>query len=190
MVAIKVLNSTGEGSVSDLLSGLQWMDEQTQSAPTVAYIGLVTERSSILNRVVDTFLAKGIIVVVPSGNLGGTACDNSPASANLVLTVAATNISDGQTAFSATGSCVDLFAPGADIPGISSDGTPTTQSGTSISAAFVAGAIAVQWSRNSTASAAELLDQFGKNATKDVVQGITFFDAGDTPNLLVYSIPE
>ncbi|KAJ3055876.1 hypothetical protein HK097_008873 [Rhizophlyctis rosea] len=118
--------------------------------------------------------------------MGGSACDYSPASANLVLTVAATNISDGSTAFSTTGPCVDIFAPGADVAGIDLTGAQTTQSGTSIAAAFVAGSLAVQWSRNRTLPAAQLLDEFGRNATAGVVQGLDFSEA-DTPNLLAYS---
>ncbi|KAG5458342.1 MAG: vacuolar serine protease [Olpidium bornovanus] len=61
-------------------------------------------------------VAAGIHFAVAAGNDGGKACDNSPAAAELAATVAASTIADERASFSNHGSCVDIIAPGKDIP--------------------------------------------------------------------------
>ena len=87
----------------------------------------------------------GIMIAAAAGNFASDACDFSPASSEHVITVGATRIdSDGDDAratFSNFGSCVDIWAPGANIPStwIGSNTATKENSGTSMAAPHVAG---------------------------------------------------
>jgi len=91
-----------------------------------------------------------------AGNQGADACNYSPARAgagtdNGIMTVAATNRTDGKWSQSNYGSCVDLWAPGASIPSTKMGGGTTTMSGTSMAAPHVGGGAALYLSRNTAA---------------------------------------
>ena len=86
----------------------------------------------------------GISVVAAAGNANVDACRSSPGSAELTITVGATNSNDERANFSNWGKCVNILAPGNKIKS-TSDAGPTEfefQSGTSQAAPHVAGVIA------------------------------------------------
>ena len=98
-----------------------------------------------------------------------------------VVTVAATDRADARATFSNFGSCVDLFAPGVAVRSVA-DPARTT-SGTSLSAAYVAGAAARLLQLQPDLSPDQVASAIGEQATPDVV---TDPGAG-TPNRLLYT---
>ena len=90
--------------------------------------------SSSLNTAVANAVNKGVVMVVAAGNDNANACNYSPASEPLAITVGSTDSNDAQSSYSNWGSCVDVFAPGRSITSSWSTGTADTHtiSGTSM----------------------------------------------------------
>ncbi|XP_009883112.1 PREDICTED: proprotein convertase subtilisin/kexin type 9 [Charadrius vociferus] len=103
-----------------------------------------------------------------------------PSPPRQVITVGATNSEDQPASIGTLGTnfgrCVDLFAPGDDIVGASSDCSTcfTAQSGTSQAAAHVAGMAAMLLSAEPQLSLAELRQRLLRFATKNVMDMVWF----------------
>ena len=116
-----------------------------------------------------------------AGNTATDACDGSPTRVPEVVTVAATDRADARATFSNAGTCVDLFAPGVAVRSVA-DPARTT-SGTSLSAAYVAGAAARLLQLKPDFTPDQIASAIAEQATPDVVT-----DPGDgTPNRLLYT---
>ena len=120
----------------------------------------------------DCFNA-GIHVVVSAGDTGGDACDVSPASAPQAITVGGTEKSTNDiAAFSNTGSCVDIYAPGRDIVAAGASDLITAlsiASGTSQAAPHVAGTIALIISKQNNASPSSMTNTLISLSTKNIL---------------------
>lgn len=125
----------------------------------VINMSLGTFKSDILNTVVDRSVESGIIVTAAAGNFfRRSACRYSPASAELAITTAASNIDDDLADFSNIGPCVDFALPGDDILTSEFDATFNayrTARGTSGAAAYLSGAAAVYLSQFPDATPAQ-----------------------------------
>ncbi|XP_052031559.1 proprotein convertase subtilisin/kexin type 9 isoform X5 [Apodemus sylvaticus] len=146
--SLRVLNCQGKGTVSGTLIGLEFIRKNQliqPSGPLVVLLPLAGGYSRILNTACQHLARTGVVLVAAAGNFRDDACLYSPASAPEVITVGATNAQDQPVTLGTLGTnfgrCVDLFAPGKDIIGASSDCSTcfTSQSGTSQAAAHVAG---------------------------------------------------
>ena len=69
-----------------------------------------------------------------------------------VLVTAATDVNDLEASFSNYGSCVDIWAPGVAVPSFKLGGGVVNLSGTSMASPHVAGAAALYWARNPSAT--------------------------------------
>jgi subtilisin family serine protease len=148
LIAVKVLSSTGEGSLANALQGLEYVRDQklaNPSTPMVINMSLAGEYSEAFNEALEATVADGIVVVVAAGNFFRNACRYSPAAAESVISVGATARYDMMGLFSNYGKCVDIFAPGARIlsAGHTSDDAVERKSGTSMACPHVAGAAAM-----------------------------------------------
>jgi aqualysin 1 len=162
LIGVRVLNCNGSGEVSDVLEGIDWVTNDAQSAenagtPAVANMSLGGERSRSLNAAVKTSTASGVFYSLAAGNDGRNACKSSPAMTgagtnNGILTTAATNRSDKEPRWSNFGSCVDLWAPGANILSTRLDGGTTTMTGTSMAAPHAGGTAALYLSTDPPAA--------------------------------------
>ncbi|KAM9242986.1 proprotein convertase subtilisin/kexin type 9 isoform 6-T6 [Dugong dugon] len=146
--SLRVLNCHGRGTVSSVLMGMEfiWKSQLAQPAgPLVVLLPLVGGHSRVLNAACQRLARAGVVLVAAAGNFRDDACLYSPASAPEVITVGATNAQDQPVTLGVLGTnfglCVDLFAPGDNIIGASSDCSTcfASQSGTSQAAAHVAG---------------------------------------------------
>jgi subtilisin family serine protease len=171
---------------SDTVAGLNWIAGNIRSVggPAVVNMSLGGGLNSSTNTAVRNLFAMGVPVVAAAGNDARSACNVSPASEPLAITVAAITESDTQSGFSNRGSCVDIFAPGVDITaaGIGSDTSRSTEDGTSMAAPHVAGYAAVVRGLFPTASATAITAAVLNTSTPWAVRNISLF----TPNRLLY----
>ena len=148
--AVRSLECGGNGTVSQVVAGLDWVRRHAVR-PAIVVMALGGDSQYALDLAVRSLVRDGgIPVVVAAGNEDTDACSKSPARERLALTVAATAADDTRLWLEAGvasnyGSCVDVWAPGAEILSAAAGGDAATafRSGTSQAAPFVAGALAL-----------------------------------------------
>lgn len=176
---VRVLDCNASGVMSGLISALDWIRRYGQR-PAVANMSLSGGHSSSLNTATTNLYNAGVFVAVSAGNHSDNACNYSPGNASGAFTVAASDSGDNRASFSDYGSCIDLYAPGVDVPTTSMYGGTTLASGTSLSAPYVAGAAAVYKSMYGS-SAPYITNWLINNSTPGVING----NPSGTPNRLL-----
>lgn len=174
-IAVKVLSDSGSGSVSGVIKGIEWSvnDIQNKKRCGLISMSLGGGKSTLLNDAVNSAVRAGVNVIVSGGNSNGDACRYSPASAEEVITVGSTTITDLRSSFSNYGKCTDIFAPGSDIVGasqLSKDGYRTL-SGTSMACPHVAGATLLMLENNKCVQKG-LKTKIQKEGTKNKIKNI------------------
>lgn len=188
LIAVKVLRTSGFGTNSDVIKGVEWVSKQHRlksrkgGRKSVANMSLGGGRSITLEKAVNRAVEAGVHFAVAAGNDAEDACEYSPAAASGPITVGASTSSDAMAYFSNYGKCVDIFAPGLDIKStwIGSKDAVNTISGTSMASPHVAGVLALYLGEGSWTPKA-LKEELKTRAIKKAIQSIPF----DTPNLLV-----
>jgi subtilisin family serine protease len=173
----------GQASAGSIGMGVDWVARQAPS-PAVANISLTTkDNSTDLIAKIGQAVSDGTTFVVAAGNDGEKACVHSPADSRDAIVVAASNKLDFREADSNIGKCVDIFAPGEDIPVASASGGETTFSGTSYAAAHVSGAAAIFLAKKVSAKPQEVKAAILVAADKGKI-----IDPGlCSPNLFLYT---
>ena len=156
LTGVKVLGCNGSGSYSGVINGVDWVTANARK-PAIANMSLGGPRSQALDDAVTGSAASGIFYSIAAGNDGVDACSQSPARVgagtnNGIATVAATNSSEVETAWSNYGPCVDIWAPGANVLSTSKTGGTTTMSGTSMAAPHAGGGAALYLSSHTSTS--------------------------------------
>jgi len=140
---VRVLDCSGRGSLSTVLSGIEWVTRQVldNPHPAVANLSIGTSGSSLLDNAVRASIAAGVVYVAAAGNSGDDACQYSPARIDEVITVGAVDGDDRRASFSSHGECVDIYAPGTGITStfLGDDFDTLQMSGTSMAAPHLAG---------------------------------------------------
>eukprot|EP01119_Soliformovum_irregulare_P015750 TRINITY_DN447_c0_g1_i1.p1 TRINITY_DN447_c0_g1~~TRINITY_DN447_c0_g1_i1.p1 ORF type:complete len:397 (+),score=126.19 TRINITY_DN447_c0_g1_i1:133-1323(+) len=162
LIAVKVLACDGSGTNAGVIAGVQYCatDSALKKKRAVANMSLGGGYSAALNKAVAAAVKAGVTFVVAAGNENQDACNTSPASEPLAITVGATTIDDEglatqvdeRASFSNFGKCLDIFAPGQLITA-AWIGSPTairTISGTSMASPHVAGAAALVLAQNTS----------------------------------------
>jgi subtilisin family serine protease len=140
LVAVRILDCSGSGSISDTIKGIKWILRHHQSQelikPAVVIMSLGVPAGAASDPLAKAvkLLAANMTVVVASGNNAADACATVPANLDDVIVVAASNLpskwgaqpsfaldprgsKDTMYSWSNTGKCVDIFAPGVEILG-------------------------------------------------------------------------
>jgi len=146
LIAIKVLNKTGSGSISNIISSLNYIAQWKTANPTlkgVVNMSLGGGVSQPLDTAVSNLINNyGIPVVVAAGNESQNAANTSPARAPEAITVGAYDDRNNILAsFSNFGTLVDLQAAGVNIRSCWLRNSYRVLSGTSMAAPMVVGAI-------------------------------------------------
>jgi subtilisin family serine protease len=177
VVDVKMVQcSTLRGTIKGIVDGAKWVvqDHAIRGGPAVANWSFIADTAAdipALDTAVTELRAAGISVVVSAGNADVNACRVSPANADGTIVVGASAIDydttggirhqiDKRADDTAWGPCIDVFAPGDSVllPSLDMDSRPISQlwNGTSMSAGYVSGAVA-------------LVLQFAPKATADDV---------------------
>jgi len=171
VISVKVLACNGSGSVDGVINGLNWIKSHLTGLnprpPAVINMSLGGDPNTQLDNAVIDLVDFGVPVVVAAGNETKNACNTSPARVAKAITVAASTKTDREAPFSNYGTCVDLFAPGADVfsAWFTATNEYATLSGTSMAAPHVAGAIALYQEANPTATPAQIKENLRVSAT-------------------------
>lgn len=183
LIAVRVADCTGATTVSQIIQGVDWVTAN-RVRPAVAAMNFTAHNSQPLINAVNASIAAGVTYAIGGGSWGSLACSSSPANVPNALTVAVSNISDGFVNY-ASGSCIDMFAPGSDIPsaGIGSTTATNTFSSAAYAAAHVAGAAALILSGNQSALPEHVAIILGRNTTNGVLTSVP----SGTPNSLLYT---
>ncbi|MGW1202541.1 S8 family peptidase [Streptomyces cyaneofuscatus] len=185
LVGVRVLNCHGRGTWAGIIAGFDWVakDAAGSSTPAVLNASLGGARSRAVDAAVEAVADAGVLPVVAAGNEDQDACDVSPAAADGVVTVGASDRQDRETAFSNWGSCVSLYAPGADIVSAKLGGGTVALNGTSMASPHVAGVAALYKQDNPSAAPAAVTQWLTDTATPDVLSGL----GQGSPDLLLYT---
>ncbi|CAG8546609.1 4343_t:CDS:10 [Cetraspora pellucida] len=185
LVGIKVLDFAGEGYISDIILGLNYVASQHNDGDnTVINMSFTTTFMQALNDIVNGMSILGIHTVCAAGNSADDACQYSPGSAANVISVGATKpISNDVASFSNYGQCVGIFAPGDSIisAGILSDIDLAMMSGTSQASPHVAGTVALIISQIGNMSPDDMKSYLYGIATYDVITGLD----NSSPNIFL-----
>jgi len=191
LIAVRVLDCNGSGTTSGVISGIDWAVGNHQAGqPAVANMSLGGGASTALDQAVDRLVNDGVSLSVAAGNSNANACNSSPARAPAAITVAASTINDALASFSNRGNCVDIIAPGNQIPGawMTSDTATMTISGTSMASPHSAGAAAKVLQTQPGLTPAQVAATLTSSATTNHISG-TGRRRGvpATPNLLLFT---
>lgn len=205
LISVRVLNCGGSiASLGGVISGIDWItathDPEDLGVANLSLGGVAAADTLIESSeaaITASIQTTGIVYVVAAGNIDqynptGVACNISPARMADVITVASTDSSDTRASHSNHGSCVDIFAPGADIVSTLSYGPPDdtdcitctdVSSGTSMAAPHVAGIAAHVLQAYGSLSPAAVRDTILAWATPGAVTN----PGSGSPNLLAFT---
>jgi subtilisin len=149
--AVKVLDSQGSGSFSDIAAGVEYVADQGWDVASMSLGG--SSGSAALQDAVQYAASKGVFLVAAAGNSGPCSdCVGYPAAYSEVVAVGSTTVDDSLSSFSSTGPEVEIAAPGSDIRSTVPGGSYDTFSGTSMACPHVAGAAGQLMAGGSSAS--------------------------------------
>lgn len=185
LIAVKVMSDQGSGSTTNIVSGINWVAGQAKAKgrPSVANLSIGGGYSQANNDAVAGLVEAGVTTAVAAGNDNSDACNYSPASEPLAITVAATDKTNTRASYSNYGTCCDIFGPGSSITSawIGSPTATKTISGTSMASPHVCGVAAKFLSANPAATPADITNQILTQASAGEIK-----DTQNTPNLMVY----
>ncbi len=169
LIAAKVLDSSGSGSFSGVIAGIEWATDQKPHVMNLslgANVAGSCDGTDPVCQAVDAAMDKGIVVCVAAGNAGpGSSTVGTPGCAKKVITVGASDKSDQIAWFSSRGPTKDgrvkpdILLPGHNIVAAraknTSLGNPvnefyTSASGTSMATPHCCGVAALLLSANAT----------------------------------------
>ncbi|MFJ3911290.1 S8 family peptidase [Streptomyces vinaceus] len=182
LVSVRVLGCDGTGTYSGMIAGLDWVAKNAKQ-PAVLNGSLGGDKSVALNDAATALSDAGVLPVIAAGNSSKDACYVSPASADRVFTVGASNKWDEETSFSNYGTCLEVYAPGEAIVSAKLGGGSVEMSGTSMASPHVAGVAVLYKQAHPTADPAELAEFLETESTKDVLTNIS----KASPNMLLFT---
>jgi subtilisin family serine protease len=183
--AVKVLDDSGSGRISEVICGLDWVYNHSDTIDVVNMslsadaidedqLPCTDEMATPLHKAICQVVIEGdVSVIVAAGNQGRDASTRAPATYDEVITVSAFADFDGEPGGHGVSSCanddddtfanssnfgqdIDISAPGVCIRSTWRNGKYKTISGTSMATPHVAGAAALYIANNPNASVVDV----------------------------------
>src|SRR5512132_429023 len=164
IMPVQVLDATGTGQDSDIIAGLVWAADHGANVAVMAFSN--PGYSAALQDAVNYAWNHGVVVVAAAGNDGGTS-PNYPAGDSRVVGVGATDQTDALWSGSNSSDAVFITAPGVGIKADDTIADTVGVTGTSASAAIVAGAAAQLLAADPSASPGVIVGRLARNADPD-----------------------
>ena len=165
IMAVKVLDSTGVGSETDLARGIAWCADH--GANVISMSLSTDEDSKAVKRAAEYAQDKGALLIASAGNRGACGdCPAYPAAYGGVIGVAALDMTRHHAEFSRAGKWVDVAAPGELIAGPYKDHLYALGTGTSQATALVSGVALLGWDAHPKASADAISEALRGSAQK------------------------
>lgn len=146
LYAVKVLNSSANGYISDIIAGLQWSIDNGMHILNMSFGGGTRLPDTMLD-VMEAAYRAGIVLVGGAGNSGNPdgSGDNviAPARYDMVIAVGATDETNARLSSSSTGYPLEIMAPGNNIYSTALGGGYGYLGQTSAASPHVAGAAAL-----------------------------------------------
>jgi subtilisin family serine protease len=208
--AIKVLDSNGMGSSSDIIKGIDYVTEHADEIDVVNLSFGAVGRNDALHNAIIRSVKAGVTYAAAAGNEGMDASNVFPASYPEVIAVSAIGDTDGKcggistigttagkddtfASFSNYGPVIDLAAPGVLVKTTTNGDSYMSFSGTSAATAHVAGAVAIYKSEHIGESPSDILNALknlgSKQNTECDSNGHGYFigDPDDNAEPLLYT---
>jgi subtilisin family serine protease len=164
ILSIRAFAVTSKGAESTSYVILKGIDYAAAHAAQIINMSFAGPNDDLINRGIVAVAAKGIVMVAAAGNAGAKSPPLYPAAHANVIAVSATDAQDRLFAASNRGAHIAIAAPGVDIFLPAPDGKYQMNSGTSFSAAYISGLIALMLERNPALKAEEVREILMKTA--------------------------
>ncbi len=160
LLAVKVMNSSGSGTYSTMIEGIEYAVANGASVINMSIGGRTV--SSALKLAVDQAVANGVTIVAAAGNEGSTSL-SYPAAYDNVIGVGAVDFYNNKTSYSNTGSGLTVMAGGTARVATATSYIGTA-SGTSFASPYVAGMVALMYSTNPSISSTDVFKAIQENS--------------------------
>jgi Subtilase family len=148
ILAIRAFGTTPKGAESSTFVVLKGLDYAAAHGAQIVNMSFAGPKDALVERGIAAAAARGIVMVAASGNAGPKSPPLYPGANPNVIAVSATDAQDRLFAPSNRGAYVAVAAPGVDIFLPAPDEKYQMTSGTSFSAAYVSGLVALMLERN------------------------------------------
>ncbi len=197
VIAVRVLNCNGEGTVDNVVRALKWIrSHHVSGKAAIVNLSLGVDRNgegAAIDTQVKEMLAEGMVVTIAAGNgnqdgVPYEACAISPGHVPGALTVGASTFANTAASYSNGGPCIDLFAPGGDSSAriVSAwnigNNSYSNDVGTSMASPLVAGYAALLAQQQPGLCGAQISDAIVQRATPNALGQVI----DTTPNRLVF----
>jgi subtilisin family serine protease len=148
ILGIRAFGTAANGAESTTFVILKALNYAVLHGAQIINMSFAGPKDPLIERGIGATAARGVVMVAASGNAGAKSPPLYPAANRNVIAVSATDASDRLFAASNRGGHIAVAAPGVDIFLPAPDEKYQMTSGTSFSAAYVSGLVALMLERN------------------------------------------